>query len=169
MMHSTKVHPSGETYGITQNAEILQLILTTRRHSQEDPGKILQNCSFFLSKFFYRLCVMFESVILKLIYIRKKTVFLNESLPSLSNGASVNKGMNTLGRISATFKGRYFKQFPVSLPIHKGPLEKGSSKKGKNLLPGRNLFHVVQTPVEQGGKITFDRYASLASVSIAFK
>ena len=52
------------------------------------------------------------------------------------------------------------------LPAHQAPSEKGSTQKGKNLLPeGANSFLLKQTPFQKGG-YEFDIVVSLQSISI---
>ena len=64
------------------------------------------------------------------------------------------RGFDTLGKFSTVFlQGRYFLGFSIGLPEHQVPSEKGSTLKGKNLLPqGANSFLLEKTSFRKGGK-----------------
>ena len=80
------------------------------------------------------------------------------------------RGLNILGRFSVIYyKGNLFLRFPVSLS-HQASSEKGSTLKGKNLLPtGSKFFPSRVEPFSEGNKNNFVKVVSFERVLVSFK
>ena len=75
--------------------------------------------------------------------------------------------MDTLGRLSAILQRRQLSGLSVCIPVHQALFEKGSTLKGKNLLPGGcKFFPFSVITFSEWRQNNFDTVASPESLSV---